>query len=132
LKGSRVCESGAVIGQSHISGIVEMMKDTDAVRALAALANSHRLVIFRALVRAGPGGLSAGELATAADIPSSTLTFHTKELERSGLIETRREGRFMRSALNVQTMRELLAFLTEECCAGRPDLCGAVVPDASA
>lgn len=108
-----------------------MMNDTDAVRALAALANTHRLVVFRALVRAGPGGLSAGELATAADIPSSTLTFHTKELERAGLIETRRAGRFMRSALNVPTMRELLAFLTEECCSGRPDLCGAVMPDAA-
>jgi DNA-binding transcriptional ArsR family regulator len=109
-----------------------MMNDTDAVRALAALANSHRLVVFRALVRAGGGGLSAGELATVADIPSSTLTFHTKELERAGLIETRREGRFMRSALNVPAMRELLAFLTEDCCAGRPDLCGAAVPRAQA
>jgi DNA-binding transcriptional ArsR family regulator len=109
-----------------------MMNDLDAVRALAALANSHRLVVFRALVRAGSSGLSAGELATAADIPSSSLTFHTKELERAGLIATRREGRFMRSALNVAAMRDLLAFLTEDCCRGRPDLCGAEVPEAQA
>jgi DNA-binding transcriptional ArsR family regulator len=108
------------------------MNDTDAVRALAALANSHRLAVFRALVGAGRGGLSAGELAMVANIPSSTLTFHTKELERAGLIETRREGRFMRSALNVPAMSELLAFLTKDCCAGRPDLCGAVAPDPSA
>jgi DNA-binding transcriptional ArsR family regulator len=103
------------------------MDDTAAVRALAALANPHRLAVFRALVRAGDAGLSAGELAAVAAIPSSTLTFHTKELERSGLIETRREGRFIRSALNVPAMRELLAFLTDDCCAGRPDLCGAVM-----
>jgi DNA-binding transcriptional ArsR family regulator len=69
-------------------------------------------------------------LATVSAIPSSTLTFHTKELERAGLIETRREGRFIRSALNVTTMRDLLAFLTDDCCAGRPDLCGAVMPGA--
>ena len=114
------------------------MNDADAVRALAALANPHRLAVFRALVRSGRSGLSAGELAAVADIPASTLTFHSKELERAGLIETRREGRLMRSALNVPAMRELLAFLTEDCCAGRPDLCGAATgadataPDAQA
>lgn len=100
------------------------MNDTDAVRVLAALANPHRLALFRALVRANAAGLSAGELAARAGIAASALTFHTKELERAGLIETRREGRFIRSALNVSAMRELLAFLTEDCCAGRPDLCG--------
>jgi ArsR family transcriptional regulator len=100
------------------------MKDVEAVRALSALAHSHRLVVFRLLVRAGPTGMSAGALATAAGIAASTLTFHLKELERAGLIETRREGRFIRSALNVPVMRDLIAFLTDDCCAGRPDLCG--------
>ena len=100
------------------------MNEAEAVRALAALANPHRLALFRALVRAGREGLSAGELAEGAGLAASTLTFHTKELERAGLIETRREGRFMRSALNVSAMRGLLVFLSEDCCAGRPDLCG--------
>jgi ArsR family transcriptional regulator, arsenate/arsenite/antimonite-responsive transcriptional repressor len=100
------------------------MDDTEAVRALAALANPHRLVVFRALVRAGGEGLSAGELAGVAGIAASALTFHTKELERAGLIETRREGRFIRSALNVPVMRSLISFLADDCCAGRPDLCG--------
>jgi DNA-binding transcriptional ArsR family regulator len=100
------------------------MDDTEAVRALAALANPHRLVVFRALVRAGNEGLSAGELAGVAGIAASALTFHTKELERAGLIETRREGRFIRSALNVPVMRSLISFLADDCCAGRPDLCG--------
>jgi ArsR family transcriptional regulator len=100
------------------------MKDTDAIRALAALANPHRLALFRALVRAGGKGMSAGELALAAGIRASTLTFHTKELERAGLTVTRREGRFIRSALDEAAMRELISFLTQDCCAGRPDLCG--------
>lgn len=100
------------------------MNEAEAVRALSALAHPHRLAVFRALMRAGSNGLSAGELAAVAAIPSSTLTFHTKELERAGLIDTRREGRFMRSALNVPVMRDLLSFLTEDCCGGRPDLCG--------
>ncbi len=100
------------------------MNDADAIRALAALANPHRLAVFRALVRAGGAGLSAGELAAVAGIGASALTFHTKDLERAGLIETRREGRFMRSALNVPVMRALISFLAEDCCAGRPDLCG--------
>ncbi len=102
------------------------MEDTEAVRALAALANPHRLAVFRALVRAGGAGLSAGELAAVAGIAASALTFHTKELERAGLIETRREGRFIRSALNVPVMRSLISFLADDCCAGRPDLCGVV------
>lgn len=105
-----------------------MMNDHDAVRALSALASPHRLSVFRALVRAGRDGLSAGELATVAAIPASTLTFHTKELEHAGLIQTRREGRFIRSALNVPAMRDLISFLTQECCAGRPDLCGPLWP----
>lgn len=100
------------------------MNDAEAIRALSALANPHRLAVFRALVRAGGDGLSAGELAALAGIAASALTFHTKELERAGLIETRREGRFMRSALNVPVMRALISFLADDCCAGRPDLCG--------
>lgn len=107
------------------------MDEPEAVRALAALANPRRLAVFRALIRAGSHGLSAGELAAIADIPASTLTFHTKELEHARLIETRREGRFIRSALNVPVMRDLLSFLTEDCCGGRPDLCG-VPADAAA
>ena len=108
------------------------MKDEDAVRALAALANTHRIALFRALVRAGPDGVSAGDLARGARIPPSTLTFHLKELERARLIQSWRDGRFIRSALSVPAMRDLIAFLTDDCCAGRPDLCGAVTSMTSA
>ncbi len=104
------------------------MNEADAIHALSALANPHRLSLFRALVRAGPAGMTAGQLAAAAELTASSLTFHAQELERAGLIETRREGRFMRSALNVPAMRGLIAFLSEDCCGGRPELCGAAGP----
>jgi len=100
------------------------MNDQQAVLALSALANGHRLALFRALVRAGPTGLTAGELASAAQLSASALTFHAKDLERAGLIEAKRNGRFMRSAINVPVMRDLILFLTMDCCGGRPDLCG--------
>lgn len=104
------------------------MEDTAAVRAFGALANPHRLALFRALLRVGPDGLSAGELAKLAGLPASTLTFHCQELERAGLIHSRREGRFIRSAISVAHMRDLIAYLTQDCCAGRPDLCGGPAP----
>jgi DNA-binding transcriptional ArsR family regulator len=100
------------------------MNDQQAVLALSALANTHRLALFRALVRAGPAGLTAGELASAARLAASALTFHAKELERAGLIVAERDGRFIRSAINVPVMRDLILFLTMDCCGGRPDLCG--------
>lgn len=102
------------------------MTNEDAVRALAALANPHRMALFRTLVRCGPEGLAAGDLAGAAPIAPSTLTFHLKELERAGLIRSWREGRFVRSALSEAGMRDLITFLADDCCAGRPDLCGAM------
>jgi ArsR family transcriptional regulator, arsenate/arsenite/antimonite-responsive transcriptional repressor len=107
------------------------MEDIDAVRAFGALANPHRLSVFRALVRVGPEGLPAGELAKSAGIAASTLTFHCKELERAGLIHCWREGRFIRSAIHVANMRDLISYLTEDCCAGRPDLCGAAAVEQS-
>ncbi|MDX2309289.1 MAG: helix-turn-helix domain-containing protein [Hyphomicrobium sp.] len=100
------------------------MEQAGAIRALGALANNHRLAIFRALVRAGEDGLSASELALAAGIGATNLTFHTKELERAGLIRTWREGRRIRSALEIETMRTLMSFLFDDCCGGRPELCG--------
>ncbi len=101
------------------------MQTTDAVKALSALAQGHRLEIFRMLVRAGSNGMSAGEIARALGISPASLTFHMKELEHAGLIRSWREGRFVLSAVSVDGMRALIAFLTEDCCNGRPELCGA-------
>lgn len=80
--------------------------------------------IFRLLVRLGPSGLPAGEIASEVSISSTSTSFHLKELERSGLLSSTRDGRFIRYAVNVDIMRGLLAFLTEDCCQGHPEICG--------
>lgn len=100
------------------------METKEAVRALAALAQEHRLKIFRVLVEAGPAGLAAGELARQADIPPTGLSFHVKELVRARLARSWREGRSIRYALEVEAVRQLMEFLTHKCCQGRPELCG--------
>lgn len=96
-----------------------------ALVALGALAQETRLRVFRLLVRAGSGGLPAGRVAEILDVLPATLSFHLKELTRAGLVEARREGRSIRYALRVEGMREFLTFLSEDCCQGRPELCGA-------
>jgi ArsR family transcriptional regulator len=101
------------------------MEHLDAVRALSALAHAHRLAIFRRLVAVGPSGVSAGEIARRAGIGATSVSFHMKELDRAGLVRSWRDGRFVRYAVHVEGMRQLLSFLTEECCEGHPELCGA-------
>lgn len=100
------------------------MDNDTAIRALAALAQEHRLAIFRRLVAAGEAGQTAGQLAEAVGIAAQGLSFHVKELERAGLVGAKREGRFIRYRLAIPAMRDLLTFLTEDCCGGRPELCG--------
>lgn len=100
------------------------MDTSSAIRALAALAQEHRLTAFRLLVKAGEAGLTAGALAEAAGMSATSLSFHVKELERAGLVTQQREGRFIRYRLAVDGMRGLLTFLSEDCCGGHPELCG--------
>jgi ArsR family transcriptional regulator, arsenate/arsenite/antimonite-responsive transcriptional repressor len=90
----------------------------DAVAALAALAQDNRLEAFRLLVRAGPGGLPAGEVAVALGIAPSNLSFHFDRLRQAGLVTVRRESRSMIYTARFDTMRTLVGFLTENCCAG--------------
>lgn len=99
------------------------MEATQAVRALAALAQESRLQAFRLLVRAGTDGLPAGKIAEELGVPSATLSFHLKELSAAGLIGQQRQGRSIIYSLNVETMQSLLAFLVEDCCQGQPQLC---------
>lgn len=99
------------------------MKIKQAVVALTALAQESRLRIFRLLVPAGSVGIAAGAIAEELDIPAATLTFHLKELVHAGLVDSRREGRSIRYFLHVHGMRNLLTFLTEDCCRGDPQLC---------
>jgi ArsR family transcriptional regulator len=96
------------------------MEKTDAVAALAALAQDNRLDVFRLLVQAGPQGMPAGAIAGALDLPPNTLTFHFDRLRMAGLVTVRREGRSMIYAAQYEQMNALLAFLTENCCGGAP------------
>ncbi len=100
------------------------MEQTKIVTALAALAHEHRLRIFRLLVKQGPSGMPAGEIAESVGISATNTSFHLKELDRAGLLHATRQGRFIRYAIDVEGMRQLLTYLTEECCQGRPELCG--------
>ena len=94
------------------------MQSPEAIDALAALAQEHRLALFRLLVQAGPSGLSAGALAEALSVPSSSLSFHLAHLSRAGLIEQRREWRSLIYTANYPTMNELVGYLMENCCKG--------------
>ena len=94
------------------------MKKTDAVEALAALAQDNRLDVFRLLVQAGPTGMSAGALSGALDIAPNALTFHFDRLRMAGLVSVRREGRSMIYAAQYETMDSMLGYLTENCCGG--------------
>ena len=94
------------------------MEKTNAVAALAALAQDSRLDVFRLLVQAGPDGMPAGAVADALDLAPNTLTFHFDRLRMAGLVNVRREGRSMIYAAQFDTMNALLGFLTENCCGG--------------
>ena len=99
------------------------MESSDAVSALAALAQDNRLGIYRLLVQAGPDGMPAGQVAVALDLPPNTLTFHFDRLRMAGLVTVRRDGRSMIYAAQFDTMNALLGYLTENCCQGRPEQC---------
>jgi DNA-binding transcriptional ArsR family regulator len=100
------------------------MDEIQAVAALSALANQVRLRVFRHLVKRGPSGLPAGEIAAALKCSPTAMSFHLKELDRAGLIYATRQGRYVRYAVHVDGMRRLLSYLTEDCCQGQPELCG--------
>ncbi|WP_341668745.1 ArsR/SmtB family transcription factor [Alcaligenes sp. SDU_A2] len=94
------------------------MQEPDVIRSLSALAHEARLRVFRALVVAGPQGLTPGMLAEQLRIAPNALSFHLKELAHAGLVLSERQGRHVlyRPALDV--MNGLLAYLTENCCQG--------------
>lgn len=94
------------------------MNETDAVASLAALAQGARLRVFRALVGAGPEGMTPGALSALLDIPASTLSFHLKELVQAGLVSAERDGRNLHYRPALARMDELLSYLTDHCCAG--------------
>lgn len=94
------------------------MEKRTAVEALAALAHETRLDIFRLLVRAGPEGIAAGEIANALGLPAATLSFHLSQLRHAGLVRYRRQGRSLIYAAEYSGMNALIGYLTENCCEG--------------
>lgn len=83
------------------------------------MAQEARLRVFRALVGAGPEGMTPGALSAVLDIPASTLSFHLKELVRAGLVSVERESRNLHYRPSLASMNELLAYLTDHCCMGQ-------------
>ena len=100
------------------------MERIDAIGALAALAQETRLAVFRLLIKVGPNGLPAGKVAARVGVPPATLSFHLGQLERAGLIRSRRQSRSIIYAADIEGTRRLIAFLTEDCCQGQPEICG--------
>jgi DNA-binding transcriptional ArsR family regulator len=99
------------------------MEKTNAIAALAALAQDNRLDTYRLLVQAGPDGMPAGQVAAALGLPPNTLSFHFDRLRNAGLVTVRRAGRSMIYAARFDTMNALLGYLTENCCQGNPEQC---------
>lgn len=101
------------------------MKSSDAVTALAALAQESRLAIFRLLVKRGPEGFTPGELIEKnLSVTATTLSFHLKALHHARLLNVRRKGRFLYYSPNFRQMSDLRGFLTDHCCELADDVCG--------
>lgn len=94
------------------------MNASQAVETLAALAHEHRLKIYRLLIEAGPAGLNAGTIAARLKLLPSSLTFHVQHLHRAGLVTQERNSRQLIYAADFGVMKGLVAYLTENCCAG--------------
>ncbi|MGP4804644.1 ArsR/SmtB family transcription factor [Agrobacterium cavarae] len=94
------------------------MDERQALSSFSALAQETRLCIVRALVVAGPDGLAAGKIAERMGVSATNVSFHLKELERSGLINQQRVSRSIIYRASFDTLAELVTFLMEDCCAG--------------
>ena len=95
------------------------METTQAIEALAGLAQESRLAAYRLLVQAGPQGMAAGRIGEKLGLPPATLSFHLAHLVRAGLVSSRQEGRFVIYSADFQSMNQLVGFLTENCCGGQ-------------
>ena len=104
--------------------IFRIVKSKDAIESLAALAQESRLAIFRMLVKRGPEGYTPTQLGEKLNVSSPTLSFHLKELQRAGLVDVRRDGRFLYYRPNFAHMNQLIGFLSENCCVLADQGCG--------
>jgi len=108
------------------------MELSAAVEALSALGQESRLRVFRLLVKCGPDGMPAGEIAGQLKVPANTMSSHLAVLSRAGLVSSRKEGRSVVYAIDVEGIRKLLAFLVQDCCQGKPTVCQPLIAAALA
>jgi len=99
------------------------MDKNTATSIFESLSSGVRLDVYRLLVKAGPDGLVAGEIATALALPPTNLSFHLKAITYAQLLNVTQEGRFQRYRANLALMQDLIVYLTEECCSGHPEQC---------
>ena len=99
------------------------MDKVTAIRRLSALSQEARLDVFRLLVKAGPDGVAAGDIARKLEIAPNTLSAQLLILSNAGLVRARRDGRSIIYAVDFDAMSGLLLFLTEDCCGGKPEIC---------
>ena len=100
------------------------MDDKLAVKTLSALAQPTRFQVFRLLMRVGETGMRAGDIAARLEVPQNTLSGHLAILVNADLLTSKREGRELHYALNAEATRAFMTYLTDDCCEGRPELCG--------
>lgn len=104
------------------------MDTLSATSVFESLASAVRLDIYRLLVKTGPDGLVAGEIASTLNVPPTNLSFHLKALAHAQLVSVVQEGRFQRYRANLTLMQSLIVYLTQECCAGQPEQCPEICP----
>jgi ArsR family transcriptional regulator len=107
------------------------MDRRQALWSFAALSQDTRLSIVRMLVKAGPDGMSAGDVADEVGVSASNLSFHLKELLHAGLVEARREARSIIYSAHYSALRDLVGFLMKDCCAGHPEICTPALNEAA-
>jgi DNA-binding transcriptional ArsR family regulator len=103
------------------------MKSKAATDSLSALGHEGRLAVFKMLVKAGPEGLAAGEIARKLDVPPNSLSANLNILSNAGLVESRRDGRSIVYSAQYDQMTKLLGYLMEDCCNGSPEICAPLV-----
>ena len=99
------------------------METARALNSLSALAHEGRLAVFRLLVKSGPDGMAAGDIARRLKTPANTMSAQLLVLANAGLVRARRDGRSIIYAADFARISALLLFLTEDCCGGRPEIC---------
>jgi ArsR family transcriptional regulator len=103
------------------------MESEDAIVALAALAQSTRLEVFRLLVKHAPEGLAAGDIARALAVPQNTMSSHLSILSRAGLVSAQRFGRLMIYRADLARFQAVMLFMLRDCCDGRPEICAPLI-----